>query len=36
MATAQAAVFGVSSEQSEGVVASALEQLFPSELTDDR
>ena len=35
MATAQAAVFGVSSEQSEGVVASALEQLFPSELTDD-
>ena len=32
MATAQAAVFGVSSERSEEVVASALEQLFPAEL----
>ena len=32
MATAQAAVFGVSSERSDEVVASALEQLFPAEL----
>ena len=34
MATAQAAVFGVSSEHSEEVVAAALEQLFPAELAD--
>ena len=32
MATAQAAVFGVSSERSDEVVASALEQLFPAQL----
>ena len=34
MATAQAAVFGVSSNESEDVVTTVIEQLFPSELTD--
>ena len=34
MAMAQAAVVGVSSEQCEEVVASALEQLFPAELAN--